>query len=70
MVMLIGLYLTTCAIINAFEVPTPEAMAPGPSRRPVERYCHDETVDGVSVTNVAMCLALATGYWWCGACPA
>jgi 4-carboxymuconolactone decarboxylase len=26
MVMLIGVYLTTCAIINAFEVPTPEAM--------------------------------------------
>jgi hypothetical protein len=24
MVMLIGLYLTTCAIINAFEVPAPE----------------------------------------------
>jgi 4-carboxymuconolactone decarboxylase len=23
-VMLIGLYLTTCAIINAFEVPAPE----------------------------------------------
>jgi len=26
MVMLIGLHLTTCAIINAFEVPTPEAI--------------------------------------------
>jgi 4-carboxymuconolactone decarboxylase len=26
MVMLVGLYLTTGAIINAFEVPTPEAM--------------------------------------------
>ena len=26
MVMLIGLYLTTCAIINAFEVPVPEAV--------------------------------------------
>jgi len=25
-VMLVGLYLTVCAIINAFEVPTPEAM--------------------------------------------
>jgi len=26
MVTLIGLYLTTCAIINAFEVPTPQAV--------------------------------------------
>lgn len=28
MVMLIGLYLTTCSLINAFEVPVPEASAP------------------------------------------
>jgi 4-carboxymuconolactone decarboxylase len=28
MVMLIGLYLTTCAIINAFEIPTPESVTP------------------------------------------
>jgi len=26
MVMLIGLYLTTCAIINAFEIPVPESV--------------------------------------------
>jgi 4-carboxymuconolactone decarboxylase len=27
MVMLIGLYLTTCSIINAFEIPVPEPRA-------------------------------------------
>lgn len=29
MVMLIGLYNTTCSIINAFEVPVPEAIRDG-----------------------------------------